>query len=170
MSSFDELERALQRVAQRKVPTKSAILVVDDDDAVRRAMEFVLRAEFELVMCSSGEEVFATERDVMCAVIDIKMRGLSGFDVASELRRRGAGIPVIFHSAYQSERSLDEVAREYEPFAYVTKDGDLTTLRQVIRRAAAHYRIRAAARGASRTTSEALATVNRIIRGSGESR
>src|SRR5688572_3492677 len=76
----------------------SLIAVVDDDPAVRRALERVLRTEGYVVEChASGTELLHTlERSQPdCIVLDLHMSGFDGFDVQKALAHNGRRIPVV---------------------------------------------------------------------------
>jgi FixJ family two-component response regulator len=81
------------------VNQNAIVFVVDDDAAIREGLESLIR--------SVGYEVvtFATARAFLvaplidrpsCLVLDIRMPGLSGLDLQSELGRREVTIPIIF--------------------------------------------------------------------------
>ncbi len=74
------------------------VFVVDDDASVRRAMRRLLRAEgFEVETFDSGSEFLDSSPDRRrgCAVLDVKMPGMSGFAVLESLAARGSTLPVI---------------------------------------------------------------------------
>jgi two-component system response regulator FixJ len=72
--------------------------VVDDDLSVRRAVARLLRAEgFRVETFESGPE-FLDAIDAEChgcVVLDVRMPGLSGFDVLERLAARGTPLAVI---------------------------------------------------------------------------
>ena len=83
------------------------ILIVDDDPAVR----FMLRLWLEelgqeIDEVDSGEAALerCSEREYAVVVLDQRMPpGMSGIDVARELKERGYGSVVLLHSAYLDE-------------------------------------------------------------------
>src|SRR3954452_22771836 len=80
------------------------IAIIDDDDAVRRALGRVVRgAGYTVEMHASGQSLLESlERSPpACILLDVNMPGLDGFDVQSELAQRGYPIPVIFITASQ---------------------------------------------------------------------
>jgi two-component system response regulator FixJ len=76
----------------------STVFVVDDDLSVRRAVARFLRAEgFRVETFESGPDFLDTiAPDCQgCVVLDVRMPGLSGFDVLERLVARGSALAVI---------------------------------------------------------------------------
>lgn len=74
------------------------VIIVDDDEAVRTALEFTLELEgFEVTTCESGEALLLRElpADRACLVIDERLPGISGLDALGQLRRRDVSLPAI---------------------------------------------------------------------------
>ncbi|TVQ10710.1 MAG: hybrid sensor histidine kinase/response regulator [Bacteroidetes bacterium] len=77
------------------------IMIVDDDPSVIKALEKILfRKNYLFFSVNSGEEALETIKDIEpdMILLDVFMQGLSGFEVCSELNKRGITkkIPVIF--------------------------------------------------------------------------
>jgi two-component system response regulator ResD len=89
-----------------------AILVVDDDAAVRAVVTGILRdAGYRTVEAASGEEALeaAGEKEPAAVVLDVRLPGLSGHEVCRRLRELpGGGPPVLFVSGERTE-SFDRV-------------------------------------------------------------
>ncbi|MEU6364197.1 response regulator transcription factor [Streptomyces sp. NPDC046931] len=84
-----------------------AVLVVDDDPAIRRSLERGLRlGGFRVRTAASGAEALAAIRDTPpdVLVLDVSMPGMSGIEVCTRLRDDGRDLPVLMLSA------LDETA------------------------------------------------------------
>ncbi|MFI2201730.1 response regulator transcription factor [Streptomyces sp. NPDC020192] len=84
-----------------------AVLVVDDDAAIRRSLERGLRLSgFGVRTVGDGVEALAVIRDDPpdVLVLDVSMPGMSGIDVCGRLRGDGWDLPVLMLSA------LDETA------------------------------------------------------------
>jgi PAS domain S-box-containing protein len=99
------------------------VLVIDDDDDVRRVVEKMLNLlGFEVVAANGGEAglaafVGATKRFDL-VVLDWLMPGMSGERVLAELRKLAAELPVILISGYSAERlpsDLPHVLRLQKP-------------------------------------------------------
>src|SRR3546814_7581249 len=74
------------------------VVLVEDDAAVRDAVQFSLEAEgFAVETWDSAESMLATEipAATICLVVDFKLGGMSGIEAVEELRLRGVRLPVI---------------------------------------------------------------------------
>lgn len=81
------------------------IITTDDDPAIRKILQILLRKEgYEVTVCSSGDELLSTLKTnsttVDLVLLDIKMPGLSGIQVLEILRRTYPAIPVIMLTAF----------------------------------------------------------------------
>ncbi len=118
------------------------ILVVDDDELVRSALESVLAERYEVCLCASAEEgVAAADDDVSAAILDIKMQGHDGFWACAQLRKKYPKLPVIFYSGYQDLKDPYAVVNETRPFGYLIKDGNIEKLLATVDTAVRLYRV-----------------------------
>jgi CheY-like chemotaxis protein len=86
------------------------VVVIDDDEAVRRTLGRLLeRAEYEVVLAPDGEEGLrrcrATAPDLV--MTDIHLPGLDGIEVALALRTWAPALPVIVMSGGDRTERLD---------------------------------------------------------------
>jgi FixJ family two-component response regulator len=105
---------------------RSRVYVVDDDDSVRRAFGRLLRsAGLDAETFSSAEEFFSSAKQDKnaCILIDIRMPGLSGFDLLERLASQGIQIPVIVVSAFDDAK-IREHARELGAIPFFRKPVD----------------------------------------------
>lgn len=75
------------------------IEIVDDDEAIRDALEFLFASRrLASRAWSSGEAFLAAQplEDSACLILDVRMGGLSGPEVYERLRAAGSMVPVIF--------------------------------------------------------------------------
>ena len=90
------------------------IAVVDDEGAVRTALRRLLRlADYTVAEFATGEEFLASleARRPECAVLDVHMPGLSGFDVCARMRAAHVEVPVVFITA-SDEREIERLASQ----------------------------------------------------------
>ncbi len=79
------------------------ICVVEDDDAVRRALAFSLDLEgFTVETYRSGEALLLDGQSELagCLVVDERLPGLSGLDTLLNLRARQPNIPAILITSH----------------------------------------------------------------------
>ena len=72
--------------------------VVDDEDAVRRSLDFALRtAGFEVEKWPDGEAFLkgADRSAQACVLLDVRMPGMDGLQVQQEMAALGFNLPVI---------------------------------------------------------------------------
>jgi two-component system response regulator FixJ len=83
------------------------VLIVDDDKAVRDALEFVLRLQgFEVHLYSSGAELLADEQlgRAGCVIIDDSMPCMDGLQLIERLRDRHISVPSILITSHATDR------------------------------------------------------------------
>ena len=86
-------------VAPSAIAESPLAIVVDDDAAVRDALEELLNSVgIDTISFSSGQEVLdATLPDRPgCLVLDVRMPGLSGLDLQQILASKGVRTPIVF--------------------------------------------------------------------------
>ncbi|MBO0127213.1 response regulator transcription factor [Agrobacterium sp. OT33] len=77
----------------------SLIDIVDDEEAIRDALSFLLASRgVQTRTWASGEEFLAAQPldDMTCIIMDVRMGALSGPEVYERLRIMGSEVPVIF--------------------------------------------------------------------------
>lgn len=88
------------------------VLVVDDDAAVRRALEFALDLEgLSVETFDSGEALLLREppSGSTCLVLDERLPGISGMETLRQLRDRTIDLPAILITSHPG-RALREAA------------------------------------------------------------
>lgn len=108
------------------VPEKPArILVVDDEEQIRRALRSILSArKYEVILAENGEQAIdlAIDHSPDMIILDIAMPGMDGIEVCRELRAWYTG-PIIVLSVKAGETdkivALDTGADDYltKPFS-----------------------------------------------------
>ncbi|MBJ6125543.1 response regulator transcription factor [Microvirga splendida] len=83
----------------------SIILVIEDDDAVRRSLKFALEQEgLEVHLYESGERLLS-DPDLPptgCLVVDYAMPGMDGITLVERLRQRHVTLPALLITAKSS--------------------------------------------------------------------
>ena len=79
--------------------TDQRVYIVDDDEAMRDSLAWLLESQgFAVDPYASAEDFLAAFRDGMpgCVVLDVRMPGMSGLEMYEKLNARHCTLPVIF--------------------------------------------------------------------------
>ncbi len=92
-----------------------SVLLVEDDAAVRRLIEDSLEQNgYRVVSAANGDEALAildrSDNPPDLVVSDIVMTGISGLELARQLRERFPDLPILLVSGYADERVDSAVA------------------------------------------------------------
>lgn len=116
---------------------RKTVLVIDDDDSLRRVMEYTLdEAGFRVLTASDGESGLKTFAEELPSVVltDIQMPGISGYEVLQSIRSKHPEVRVIIVTAFGTvEQAVD--AMKDGAFDYVTKPFSRDELSMVVNRA-----------------------------------
>lgn len=91
------------------------ILVVDDDESVRRALARLLRSfGFEAQTFATAADVLASgpPDDTVCIVADVWMPDMGGVELCEHLRAAGHDVPAVFLTGHGGERPASLVVRD----------------------------------------------------------
>jgi FixJ family two-component response regulator len=132
------LDIGLARITtmQYRDTTIPTIYIVDDDQNLREALDALFRSVgCQVSTFGSGQDFLATLQKKAssgrtCLILDVRMPGMSGFDVQEHLAKLGIVLPIIFMSGYgdipQAVRAIKAGAIDFlgKPF----RDQDLLDL------------------------------------------
>jgi len=93
---------------------KSRILIVDDEEAIRRSLEKIFLYEgYEVSMASNGKHAlgFLVNQKPDLVFLDIKMPGMDGMEVLAEMQNMGFDNPVVMISGHGSIQTAVEATR-----------------------------------------------------------
>lgn len=88
---------------------KPVIAIIEDDTALREALEWLLSAaQYEVRAYASAEEFMTLPgQRPSCMVVDIQLPGVTGFEMLKTLGDRGDTVPAIFMTAFDSPARRD---------------------------------------------------------------
>ena len=101
---------------------KPTVYVVDDDPAVRRSLEWLVRSQgYDAEVYASAQEFLDLYDPAQpgCLVLDVRMPGMSGLELQRRLLAQNAPLPVIIISAHgeipMAVRALKDGALDFIP-------------------------------------------------------
>jgi two-component system, cell cycle sensor histidine kinase and response regulator CckA len=117
---------------------KETILIAEDEDAIRMVATRVLeRAGYTVVSAASGElalEQLATyEGTINMLMTDLVMPGMTGLQLAHEVRRLYPTLKVLFASGYSADAAEGNLA-EFEGWNFIAKPYGVKELAAEVRR------------------------------------
>ncbi|NVO07056.1 MAG: response regulator transcription factor [Rhodoferax sp.] len=81
------------------IPKKGTVYVVDDDEAVRDSLQWLLEGKGYRVRCFDSAEAFLSRydaREVACLIADIRMGGMTGLELQNRLIEGRSPLPIVF--------------------------------------------------------------------------
>ena len=91
---------------------KARVLVVDDEEKLRRVVELQLKtAGFEVEQAGTAEEALKRVEGADVILTDLRLPGLSGLELLADLRRQDSHTPVIVMTAFGSIETAVEAMK-----------------------------------------------------------
>jgi DNA-binding NtrC family response regulator len=114
---------------------KKTILVVEDEEKLRRVVELQLKtAGFEVEQAGSAEQALKLCDGADLILTDLRLPGMDGLELMASLRRQNSRTPVIVMTAYGSVENAVE-AMKAGAADYLPKPFSLDHLMQVVNKA-----------------------------------
>lgn len=139
--------------------TPGVVYVVDDDEAVRDSLRFVLEASAYRVLAFDSAERFLRDFDpkaIACLVLDVRMPGMSGLELQEQLRARGLDLPIVFITGH-GDVPMAVAAMKRGAADFIEKPFDQAALKAVVDRLLDQARTGAAERERRRLNAALLA-------------
>jgi FixJ family two-component response regulator len=89
----------MQESSNSLLPKKGTVYVVDDDEAVRDSVQWLLEGKGYRVRCFDSAESFLSSydaREVACLLVDIRMGGMTGLELQARLIEIRSPLPIVF--------------------------------------------------------------------------
>jgi RNA polymerase sigma factor (sigma-70 family) len=133
------------------------VYVVDDDDAVRDSLQWLLEASRYRVLGFDSAEKFLADHDpaaIAVAIVDVRMPGMSGLELQDELIARGVPYPIIFITGH-GDVPMAVSTMKKGAVDFIEKPFDQDALKTLVERMLGEARTRAS-ESERRRISEAL--------------
>ena len=117
-------------------PATKTVLICDDDQGMRDTIAAILGRDYRVLTVSSGEAGLALLRqeDVDLILLDVRLPGISGFDVLRIVKENYSLVECIMISAINEVETAVQ-AMKHGAYHYITKNFDYDELRSLVRNA-----------------------------------
>jgi FixJ family two-component response regulator len=157
------------------VTTQETVFVVDDDEAVRDSLRWLLEANGYRVQCFSSAEQFLEAyqpSQLGCLILDVRMSGMSGLELQERLIADDSSLPIIFVTGH-GDVPMAVSTMKKGAMDFIEKPVDEAELRKLVERmlersrseSSAAQQHRAAAERLSKLTAREHQVLERIIAG-----
>ena len=112
------------------------ILIVDDDEGMRDTLAAILKREYRICSVSTGEAALPllNREDVDLMLLDVRLPGISGFEVLRIVKENYSLVEVLMISAITDIETAVQ-AMKHGAYHYINKDFDYDQLRSLVRNA-----------------------------------
>jgi FixJ family two-component response regulator len=113
-------------MGHRMIPQTNTVYIVEDDTSLCNAVRRLLRsAQYRVITFASAEEFRQSDfkSNPGCLLLDIRLPGISGFELQEELFASGVRMPVIFITGHD-RAGMEEQAMRLGATAYLRKPFD----------------------------------------------
>src|ERR1700682_3627463 len=109
------------------------VLIVDDDEGMRDTLTAILKREYRVLRVSSGEAALPlfNREDVDLMLLDVRLPGISGFEVLRIVKENYSLVEVIMISAINEIETAVQ-AMKHGAYHYITKEFDYDQLRSLV--------------------------------------
>jgi len=157
------------------IPKKGTVFVVDDDEAVRDSLQWLLEGKDYRVRCYDSAENFLARydaREVACLIVDIRMTGMSGLELQDRLIEQQSPLPIVFITGH-GDVPMAVTSMKKGAMDFIQKPFDEASLVALIERMLEHAKISFASAQASasrdallgKLTSREAQVLERIVAG-----
>ena len=104
----------IQPAMRQILPSHAVVHVIDDDQVFCEAVSFILNAaDYEVQLYQSAEHFLScyVPQPLQCAIVDLRMPGMSGLELQNNLIRRRQSLPLVIISAYGQTPDIVQAMR-----------------------------------------------------------
>ncbi len=130
------IQMTSKNYTQDNLETLGVVYIVEDDEAVRDSLKWLLEASSYRVELFDSGEMFLAKFDpnaIAVLVLDVRMPGISGLEVQEHLIARKCDIPIIFISGH-GDVSMAVSTLKKGAVDFIEKPFDQAALRSQVER------------------------------------
>jgi len=121
------------------------ILVVDDEEAILETMTYTFQDEYEVFVSKSarrGLEILDEHGPFAVVLTDQRMPDMSGVEFVAEIFKRHPSTVRMILTGFSDMDAIIQAINDGHVYAYITKPWEPDQLKQLMKQAVAHHRLR----------------------------
>lgn len=120
-------------IAEHTQTRKRTLLVVDDDEGVRRSLQLVFGQTYETLLVENAAEALEIIKthSVDAAILDIRMSGMSGIELLEQIKAVDPSIEALMLTGYETLDTIRQAMR-FGACDYLSKPFDVETIKQAV--------------------------------------
>jgi CheY-like chemotaxis protein len=127
-------------------PAPPRILVVDDEEAILETMTYTFQDDYEVFTSTSAHralELLDEQRPFAVVLTDQRMPDMSGVEFMAEVCKRHPATVRMILTGFSDMEAIIQAINDGHVYAYITKPWEPEQLKQLMKQAVAHHRLRA---------------------------
>ncbi|MCA3219151.1 MAG: response regulator transcription factor [Burkholderiales bacterium] len=148
-------------MSDNEADSLGVVYVVDDDEAVRDSLQWLLEGVNYSVQAYDSAEAFLAKFDpqaIACLILDVRMPGMSGLQLQEELVHRKAELPIVFITGH-GDVPMAVSTMKKGAADFIEKPFDQAELKALVEKMLARARETAALRERARMNQALLGTL-----------
>ena len=128
----------------QRIRSRPKVLVVDDEQEVLRSVHDLLRIDYQVITCQSGQEAveyLKAAPDVAVILSDQRMPGMSGVEVLQQAQSLRPETTRLLFTAYADIHAVIDAINQGHVFRYITKPWEPEELESIIRQAVERHEL-----------------------------
>jgi len=112
---------------------KGSVLIVDDEVGPRESLRLILKPLYEIYTAADGNEAlkYIQDKEIDVVTLDLKMPGMSGFEILRGIKKLKADIEVIIVTGYGTLKNAQE-AIHYGAGDFISKPFNIPDIISIV--------------------------------------
>ena len=123
-------------------PTRSRLLIVDDEDAILETMTYTFEDDYEVLTATDPRralELLDEHAPIAAVITDQRIPGMTGVEFLTRVYEKHPTTTRIILTGFADMEAILRAINDGHVYAYISKPWEPDELKQVVRRAVDHH-------------------------------